>query len=196
VLQRACEDRRRWNHGSRHGGLEISVNVSAQQVMSPDFVRTVREVLRSTATDPKLLTLEVTESIFIEDSQQALVMLDGLKRLGVGLALDDFGTGYSSLSYLKDFPVGIVKIDQRFIADPAAESTSTIVSALVNLAHALQMTVVAEGVETAEQHRSIIALGCDSCQGFYFARPMSADANDSRLPGRPSSAMARPPIIW
>ena len=100
------------------------------------------------------MTLEVTESVFIQDSDRALVVLNELRRLGVKLALDDFGTGYSSLSYLKQFPVNIVKIDRAFIADLGREPTSRlIVSAIVRLAHSLQMTVVAEGIESANQYR-------------------------------------------
>ena len=109
-------------------------------------------------------------------------MLNDLRHLGVPLALDDFGTGYSSLTYLKRFPVDIVKIDQAFVGDLGQDQASqAIVSAIVDLAHALGMTVVAEGVETAEQHHQLMAVGCDSCQGFYFARPMSADDLDTLI---------------
>ncbi len=100
------------------------------------------------------MTLEVTESVFIQDSDRALIVLNDLRRLGVKLALDDFGTGYSSLSYLKQFPVNIVKIDRAFIADLGSEPTSRlIVSAIVRLAHSLQMTVVAEGIESDQPVR-------------------------------------------
>ena len=103
-------------------------------------------------------------------------MLEELKNLGVMLALDDFGTGYSSLSNLKQFPIDIVKIDQTFVADLEHDPASrAIVFAVIELAHTLDMTVVAEGVENIEQHRLLAALGCDFCQGFYFARPMTAD---------------------
>ncbi len=106
-----------------------------------------------------LVTLEMTESVFVEDAERALVVLDDLKHLGVMLALDDFGTGYSSLCYLKLFPVDVVKIDQGFIAGLAQDPTSSvIVSAVVEMSHVLGMTVVAEGVETAEQHNEIEAL--------------------------------------
>ena len=124
-----------------------------------------------------MLTLEVTESVFVQDSERALVVLDGLKRLGVVLALDDFGTGYSSLSYLKRFPVDVVKIDKGFVADMGHDPAShAIVAAVVDLAHVLGLTVVAEGVETVGQHAEVAALGCELAQGYYFGRPMSADA--------------------
>jgi diguanylate cyclase (GGDEF)-like protein len=176
VLERACQDRRRWRDRHEPDDLTMAVNVSAYQLMSPEFTATVEDVLRRTETDPKLLTLEVTESVFIRDSERALVILNDLKALGITLALDDFGTGYSSLSYLQRFPVDIVKIDQFFVADLAQNQAShAIVSAVVELAHALRLTVVAEGVETPEQRCEVAALGCDASQGYYFARPMAAD---------------------
>jgi EAL domain-containing protein (putative c-di-GMP-specific phosphodiesterase class I) len=144
--------------------------------MSLDFSATVAAVLSSTETDPRLVTLEVTESIFIQDSERALVVLGELKRLGVSIALDDFGTGFSSLNYLKRFPIDVVKIDQGLIADLECDAAShAIVFKVVELAHLLGMKVVAEGVDTGAQHEKLATLGCDSCQGFYFARPMSAD---------------------
>ncbi|MGD0378887.1 MAG: EAL domain-containing protein [Acidimicrobiales bacterium] len=182
VLMQACVDLHRWQRHDEHRELEICVNISASQLMAPDFVAVVGEVLAETRTDPKRVTLEVTESVFIQDSDRALVVLNQLKRLGVKLALDDFGTGYSSLSYLKQFPVNIVKIDRAFIADLGREPTSRlIVSAIVRLAHSLQMTVVAEGIESANQYDEVVALDCDSYQGYFFARPASAVALDSLM---------------
>jgi EAL domain-containing protein (putative c-di-GMP-specific phosphodiesterase class I) len=180
VLDQACQDRHRWQSCRQHGELTMSVNVSAHQLMSPDFADTVAAVLVNTQTDSKLVTLEVTESLFVQDSRRALVVLEDLKHLGVMLAIDDFGTGYSSLSCLKRFPIDIVKIDQSFVAELERDQAShAIVFAVVELAHTLGMTVVAEGIEYAEQHRRLVALGCDFCQGFYFARPMSADDLDT-----------------
>ena len=123
------------------------------------------------------MTLEVTESVFVQDSERALVVLDELKQLGVKLALDDFGTGYSSLTYLKRFPIDIVKIDQGVRRRPRTRIRRATPSsfAVIELAHRLGMTVVAEGVETAEQHAQLAGSDCDFCQGFYFARPVPAD---------------------
>jgi diguanylate cyclase (GGDEF)-like protein len=195
VLEQACPDRHRWAR-ERTDRLTTSVNVSAQQLMSPDFAGTVAEVLSVTGTDPHLVTLEVTESVFVQDSERALVVLDELKHIGVKLALDDFGTGYSSLNYLKRFPIDIVKIDQGFIADLAGDQAShAIVLSVIELAHRLGKSVVAEGVETAEQHRQLLTLGCDSCQGFYFARPMSADALDTLLRGPGAGAALYLPAL-
>jgi diguanylate cyclase (GGDEF)-like protein len=182
VLMQACVDLHRWQRHDHHQALEICVNISSAQLMAPDFAATVAAVLTETRTEANAVTLEITESVFIQDSDRALVVLNDLKRLGVKLALDDFGTGYSSLSYLKQFPVNIVKIDQAFIADLGREPTSRlIVSAIVRLAHSLQMTVVAEGIESASQFDEVVALDCDSYQGYFFARPASADALDSMM---------------
>ena len=182
VLEQACADRHRWQNHQQGDDLAMSVNVSAHQLMSPNYVSTVAAALSGTDTDPKLVTLEVTESVFVQDSERALVVLSDLKHLGVKLALDDFGTGYSSLDYLKRFPIDIVKIDQTFVADLERDQAShAIVLAVIELAHMLGMTVVAEGVETAEQHKRLASLGCDSCQGYYFARPMSADDLDTLI---------------
>jgi len=129
--------------------------------------------LDATSTRPDLLTLEVTETVFVRDRDRALIVLDELKATGVKLALDDFGTRYSSLSFLQALPIDTLKIDQSFIRNlDAAVADHTILNAIIQLAHGLGMTVVSEGVETTEQHQQLITLGSDSCQGFYFAHPM------------------------
>jgi diguanylate cyclase (GGDEF)-like protein len=174
VLEQACRDRRGWQDVHRPDELTISVNVSPQQLMSANFATTVATVLAETGTHPEALSLEITENVFVHDGDRALMVLHDLRDLGVTVALDDFGTGYSSLSYLKRFPVDVVKIDKGFIAEMGDPITCAIVSAVVNLAHVLGMTVVAEGVETAEQYGEVSALGCEACQGFFFARPMPA----------------------
>jgi len=176
VLEQAWSARQRWQ-GDHAEELSVSVNVSAHQLMSAGFVDTVAAVLDSASIRPGLLTLEVTESVFVRDGERALFVLNDLKDIGVKLALDDFGTGYSSLGYLRRFPVDTVKIDQEFVAHLAEDPAShTIVTAVIALAHGLGMTVVSEGVETAAQHRELTALGCDACQGFYFAAPMTASS--------------------
>ena len=193
VLEDACRSRQAWLAADPASDLQVSVNVSAHQLMAPEFCELVEDVLQRTDTAPDRLTLEVTESVFVEDRERALVVLEDLKRLGVTLALDNFGTGYSSLSYLKHFPVDVLKIDRGFIAEMGRDrGSSAIVEAVVDLAHALGMRVVAVGVETRAQYREITALGCESAQGFYFARPMSAESLQARLeraaPGRRPAA--------
>lgn len=177
ILARACLDRQHWHRRDDGRGPGIAVNVSARHLTRPGFVTTVADTLDKSDTEPALLTLEITESVFINDSERAFAVLHDLKRLGVVLALDDFGTGYSSLSYLKRFPVDIVKIDRSFVTDLDREPTATvIVGAIVGLAHGLGMTVIAEGIETPDQLHRIAELGCDAYQGFHFARPASSAA--------------------
>jgi diguanylate cyclase (GGDEF)-like protein len=181
VLERAWSDRYRWQH-EQADDIAVSVNVSAHQLMSPHFADTVATVLDSNPTDPGLLTLEITESVFVRGGERVLFMLNDLKDMGVKLALDDFGTGYSSLGYLMRFPVDTVKIDRTFVANLKSDRAShTIVSAVIQLSHGLSMTATAEGVEAADQHHELARLGCDACQGFYFARPIPADRIDTLL---------------
>lgn len=182
VLEQACLDRHRWQMHARRRAIEISVNVSAQQVLEGDFASTVASVRADTHTDPRLVTLDVTETVFLNDAARALVVLDDLKSIGVMLALDDFGTGFSSLSYLKQFPVDTVKVDRGFVEDAEHDPSSRIImNAIVELAHGLRMTVVAEGVESIEQCDAIAAFGCEYYQGFHYARPMSADGIETLL---------------
>jgi diguanylate cyclase (GGDEF)-like protein len=191
VLERACADHQRWQR--EHGlALGVSVNVSAHQFMAAGFVATVAGVLETTSTDPGLLSLEVTERVFVRDEQRALVVLNELKDIGVTLALDDFGTGYSSLAYLKTLPIDTIKLDQTFIATLTHDPDSQrVVTAIIGLAHSLGMSVVAEGVETANQYRELTKLGSDFCQGFYFGRPMLAAKLDDFIRHR-AQALSSP----
>ncbi len=195
MLDEACAERRHWHDLDPAARLTISVNVSAQQLMAQDFASLVARVLEAYDTDPRLLTLEITESVFVEDAERALIVMGELKQLGVALALDDFGTGYSSLSYLKQFPIDIVKIDKAFIDDLQSDPASgAIVFAVIELAHHLGMTVVAEGVETREQHQQLTSLNCDFCQGYYFARPMSAHDADALIRPGAGRGIGRLPV--
>ena len=174
VIEQACIDRMRDNYSNKD--LMISVNVSARQLMAPDFVPMITTILSDTDTEPNLLTLEITEGALVRDTQRAHIVLNELKQLGLSIALDDFGTGYSSLSYLKQFPVDVVKIDRSFITDLAWDTSSyAIVSKTIELAHLLDLAVVCEGVETAEQRRAVGELASDFCQGFHFGTPTSID---------------------
>jgi EAL domain-containing protein (putative c-di-GMP-specific phosphodiesterase class I) len=158
-------------------------------------------VLDETGLDPAALTLEITEGVLVTDSEATAQTLMDLKALGLRLVLDDFGTGYSSLAYLRRFPIDGLKIDRRFIA---AMDTSTpdrtIVEAIIRMAAGLQIDVVAEGVETIEQARELVHLGCAHAQGYYYARPMpSTDVAllfGHGLPHDPGpSALAGPPLL-
>jgi len=179
VLEHACVDRHRWKMKTGDEALTMAVNVSAHQLMAPGFLETVTNILSLTETDPKNVCIEITETAFVQDAENALAILSQLKTLGIQLALDDFGTGYSSLTYLMEFPFDIIKIDQSFIATFTKNRAShAIVLKTIELAHLLNLKVVCEGVETAEQDREITALTSDFGQGFYQSRPMTAEMLD------------------
>jgi diguanylate cyclase (GGDEF)-like protein/PAS domain S-box-containing protein len=174
VLRHACKQAAAWR---RKGlpPLRMSVNLSPVQFRGQGLPFLVARVLSETNLDPRLLELELTENILMQDIDQVIVQLGQLRELGVVISIDDFGTGYSSLSYVKRLPVDRLKIDQSFIRDVISNpSDRAIVSAVVNLAHSLHMDVVAEGVESVEQLECVRAAGCDAVQGYYFGRPMSA----------------------
>jgi diguanylate cyclase (GGDEF)-like protein len=181
VLREACRRMRLWN---TQGAMPVtlSVNVSPMQFAESHFVRQVLAALQATGLPPRQLQLEVTEGLLLDPTPEALRKMDALADSGVRLAVDDFGMGYSSLAYLKRFRLHSLKIDRLFVRDvPRLPQDSAIVRAIVELAHALGLHVTAEGVETAEQHAALQRLGCDSMQGFLFARPMPADAMRDRL---------------
>ncbi len=192
ILERGCRDRVRWAHDHPTTPLDLAVNVSARQLIGPGFGAKVAAVLTTTGMDPAALQLEMTENILIEDSERAMSVLAELNELGVRLALDDFGTGYSSLSYLERLPIHIVKIDQRFIANIGRGPGRAIVAAVTDLAHVLGLTVVAEGVETEVQRDEVSAIGCEFAQGYFYARPMPADAIVSQLGSRPAQPLHLP----
>ena len=181
VLERSCRDHRRWSDLNADWPLDLAVNVSARQLVSDDFCSTLSKVLTETAIDPSLLVLEVTESLFIEDSDVAIRLLDRVKQLGVRLAIDDFGTGYSSLSYLRRMPVDTLKIDQSFIGAIHEPKGRAVVAAIVQVAKILGFGVTAEGIESRTQHDAIESIGCDLAQGFYYAEPLSASGIESLL---------------
>ncbi|PQV63584.1 PAS domain S-box-containing protein/diguanylate cyclase (GGDEF) domain-containing protein [Abditibacterium utsteinense] len=152
---------------------EMNVNLSAHQLKHPGLVADVAAALRETGLPPSSLVLEITESVVMEEAESSIATLHALKALGVRLAIDDFGTGFSSLSYLKSFPLDILKIDRKFIAGLHENvGDAAVVASMITLAHALNMTVVAEGTETDEEVEHLRHLGCDMAQGFYFAKPL------------------------
>jgi EAL domain-containing protein (putative c-di-GMP-specific phosphodiesterase class I) len=174
VLYTACAQNRAWQ-AQGHPPIVVSVNVSPRQFRQENLVQTVAEVLRETGLEARYLELELTESMVMHDAPQLVAMFDELKSLGVHIAVDDFGTGYSSLSYLQRFPVDRLKVDRSFVEHMAEDADdSTIVRAIIALGHNLGLKVVAEGVETLEQLRSLCANECDEAQGFLISRPVSA----------------------
>ncbi len=171
VLEQACRQCVTW--GGRYG---MAVNLSARQVLHPDLQATVARVLRETGCDPALLCFEITETAVMDDVAAITTVLDGLHATGATLAIDDFGTGYSSLRALQQFPFDVVKIDRAFVAGlDSSKQEAAIVSAVISLAGALGLRTVAEGIETVEQLEHLRALGCETGQGFHFARPALAE---------------------
>ena len=202
VLKETCVQVRRWqDRFPSETPLQAYVNLSARQFYHPDLADDIAEVLAETDLDPRNLELEITENVMMEDAQETFAVLGALKSLGVGLAIDDFGTGYSSLAYLKHFPVDTIKIDRLFVAGLGASTEDEkIVSGMIGLAHGLGLTVIPEGVETANQLQRLHEMGCDVAQGFYFSRPLPTDAvgawlcrNRGRLrrPGRATEGSIR-----
>jgi diguanylate cyclase (GGDEF)-like protein/PAS domain S-box-containing protein len=193
VLERACRQAKKWTGLGREGWAPVmNVNVSARQLRDPGFVDTVADVLDRTGVDPSLLTLEVTESIIMEDSQVAFQRLVDLKQLGVGLAIDDFGTGYSSLSYLRRLPVDVLKIDKAFVSD-ILDGGDALARVIVSIGDSLSLATIAEGVEEPEQAAVLKEMGCEEAQGYHFARPMAAkDIEDLFQPEDAPSAVEAP----
>jgi diguanylate cyclase (GGDEF)-like protein len=175
VLRQACLDLRRW-YALGATVPQVAVNVSALQIADPTFARVVERVLADTGADPGSVCLEVTERAFLVDTPRVLAVLEDVRTLGVRLSLDDFGTGYSSLNYLRQFPFSAVKIDQSLTAAvPADQVTRSMVRAMIDLGHVLDLTVTAEGVETPLHLDEVSALGADYAQGFHLGHPVAAE---------------------
>jgi EAL domain-containing protein (putative c-di-GMP-specific phosphodiesterase class I) len=185
----------------RVGGRElpsIGINLSVKQLFHADIVADVSEALTAAGLEPEALTLEITESVMMTDTELAVARLNELRSLGVRLAMDDFGTGYSSLSSLSMFPLDILKMDRSLLAAGAAPVTSGLASAVLSLGETFNLEVVAEGIELPEQSATLRELGCDTGQGFYFARPMEPErllgflaehtGPESVLPAHPAGA--------
>ena len=199
VLREAAFQAKRWQAASPQGeAFTMSVNVSARQLTRAEIVDEVAAVLNESGLLPQSLTLEITESVLMNDRDAAITRLHQLKALGVRVAVDDFGTGYSSLGYLSSLPIDILKIDKSFIDRVAAGvEDSAIAHAVIKLGNSLKLTVVAEGIEAAEQATALRAMRCHRGQGFYFSEPLDTNgvddllvrfaANADELPSQPST---------
>ena len=185
VLREACLQVARWRRESGHAGLRLTVNVSARQMASPEFVETVQEVLQESGLSPDSLGLEITEGLLLEETPGTALTIELLQTLGVRLLLDDFGTGYSSLRYLQRYALDGLKVDRAFVAGlgDAGDGDGAIVEAIVGMARALGMAVIPEGVETDGQLERLAALGCDHAQGFLLSRPLPATELEALLRG-------------
>jgi diguanylate cyclase (GGDEF)-like protein len=175
IMRSVCADVAKWRE-TIDWKIPVSVNLSAHQLRNRDLVSLIKGILQSEDVDKKLINLELTESVLLEDLTIAQPVLNDLADFGVGIHIDDFGTGYSSLSYLAQLPVQTLKIDQAFVAQLSeSEANSRVIEAIVALGKAMKLEVVAEGVETDQQYAIVRRLGCDLVQGFFIARPMPAD---------------------
>jgi EAL domain-containing protein (putative c-di-GMP-specific phosphodiesterase class I) len=188
VLRTACAQVARWH--AEHGRLELTVNVSARQVASPDLVATVADTLEQTGLPATSLALEITEGLLLEETPATSQTIRALQALGVRLVLDDFGTGYSSLRYLQRYPLDGLKVDQAFVAalGPDGDGDGAIIEAIVGMARALGMRIIPEGVETEGQLERLSALGLRFAQGFLLSRPLPPDSVEGLLrPGSPAA---------
>ena len=176
VLQAACAQLVVWSSSVATRRLTMAVNVSARQFRHPDFTAQLLDLLRISGANPYRLKLELTESMLLSDFDDVIVKMGELRSIGVNFALDDFGTGYSSLSYLKRLPLDQLKIDQSFVRDVLTDpNDAAIARTILSLAHSLDLSVVAEGVETAGQRDFLLKIGCKAFQGYFFGRPVPVD---------------------
>ena len=179
VLHEACRQLKAW-HDAGLPQVPVAVNLSALELRQRDVVADIRQVLDATGLAPRFLEIEITETVLMQQGTSAASMLAALRALGVRVSIDDFGTGYSSLAYLKRYPIDKLKIDRSFVTDtPGSSDDVAIVTAIIQMGHSLQLQVVAEGMETAEQQHMLRALGCDLAQGWQLSRPLAAD----QIPG-------------
>lgn len=183
ILEATCWQLAAWRHGQDTAHLCVSVNISPQQFQHPDFVTKVLDTLDRTGAPPRNLTLEITESLLLHDTEEAIARMMSLRAHGIGFSLDDFGTGYSSLYYLKRLPLDQLKIDQRFVSDVLNDANdAVIVRTIILLAHSLGLEAIAEGVETKEVLAFLEQAGCTGYQGYLFGHPGPADAFIRALP--------------
>jgi diguanylate cyclase (GGDEF)-like protein len=178
VLGETCRQARLWREAGPGGGpLRVAVNLSARQHADPGLVESVRRILKESEIEPSSLCLEITETVVMEDEEGSRRTLSALKELGVIVSLNDFGSSQSSLSALKRFPLDILKVHRSFVSGLGEEpEDAAIVTAVINMAHALGLVTIADGVETRDQLEHLKAVGCDVGQGFYFARPRPSEA--------------------
>jgi diguanylate cyclase (GGDEF)-like protein len=175
VLEQACQQIRQWQQQGL-ASLSISVNFSRRQLYQPGIIETIKMILNKTGLLAEYLELEITEGLWLENLEEIVKTLFELKEIGIKLSIDDFGTGYSNLSYLKRFPIDKLKIDQYFMQEITNDNNhAAIVTAIINLAHSLNLEVLAEGIEFKYQKDFIFASDCDYAQGFYFTRPDKPD---------------------
>ena len=183
ILQEACHRVSSWNeHYKFEKDLTISVNISGKHITDPGLHENIKQVLKETKLNPNNLKLEITELSLVDQNEVTARSLANLTTLGVQIQIDDFGIGYSSLTYLSRFPINALKIDQSFISQMVEETSQRdIIKAIVNLTESLNVGVIAEGVETPEQVRELISLGCKLAQGYHFSLPLETTKVEAML---------------
>ena len=173
VLSTACLQLREWSNSPLHNNMCLAVNVSARQFVESNFVEEITSVIKETGARPEKLKIEITESLVLKDVAGTIDKMRKLQEIGITFAIDDFGTGYSSLSYLRQLPLSQLKIDRSFVTDIANQSgAAAIARTIIGMAHTLDLTVVAEGVETVPQFAFLKRHGCDCFQGYLLGRPL------------------------
>lgn len=182
VLETACAQIAAWQQDVRTRDFVLAINVSARQLRQVDFATQVKATVQSHALNPKLVKLELTESLLLENIENTIVIMNELNEIGIKLSLDDFGTGYSSLQYLKRLPLDQLKIDQSFVRNLAFDSSDkAVVRAIIAMAHSMNMNVIAEGVETEEQRQLLLDKGCTHYQGYLFGKPVPIAEFEAQL---------------
>jgi EAL domain-containing protein (putative c-di-GMP-specific phosphodiesterase class I) len=191
VITTACNQVKQWQL-AKYPSLQVAVNLSGVQFHQNDLIERVAQILQQTQLDPQYLELELTEGVLMQNTDATTLKLDQLKDLGLQIAIDDFGTGYSSLSYLKQFSFDTLKIDRAFVQNISDDSkNAAITTAMIQMAHDLQLKVIAEGVETTSELAFLQQQACDEMQGYFFSRPVPAPefeqflASGKRLVGSP-----------
>ncbi|MEL6780276.1 MAG: EAL domain-containing protein, partial [Cyanobacteria bacterium J06597_16] len=195
VLETACAQAKRWidmNIGMRY----VSINLSSVQFNQQNLIDQIKNTLATTGLAASQMELEVTETALMQDAESAIAILTELKALGIRIAIDDFGTGYSSLSYLKQLPIDTLKIDNCFVRGAVHDpKNQAILQSTIELAHRLNLTVVAEGVETPEEQALLSQYQCDYLQGFWVGRPMAAGDIEKKFAIKPIEPVESPPLV-
>lgn len=182
VIEAACAQLKAWEQNELTRHLVLSVNITAKEFRQADFAAQVKAIVQNVAINPKLLKIELTESMLLESVETVITLMNTLKEIGITFSLDDFGTGYSSLQYLKQLPIDQLKIDQSFIQDIVTDnSDKVIVHTIIAMAQSLGISVIAEGVATEEQRQLLLEHGCTQYQGFLFGEPMPIDQFEELL---------------
>ena len=190
VLRTACAQARLWQ-AAGFDDLIVAVNISARQFQHPKFTELVSAIIQETGIDPRYLELEITESVAMFDAEKTIATLNHLRALNLQLSIDDFGTGYSSLSYLKRFPINKLKVDQSFVRNMTTDANdASITKSIILLGQSLNLSVIAEGVETAAQLARLKQFGCDEVQGYFFSKPVPPNELECLLGANPDRVIA------